>query len=343
MNASDDVWNHKYGLPTGIGDVIGTVAHACVGLGAIAWGTRTLRAPFVPPSWGERAAYLWAGFWEALGPVIMVADPATCYHSMACKQRNVTHLLATGFLWFGVLWDVLLHLHCHRRRQQQLHVQQRWSSVPLSPSSSSSSSSAVAVAAAPGQLKMMILCQSLGIGLWSNLVPAYLLYAHDHDTMTTDDDSENVLHQNAALAMALVGILRLILPWIPSLHVLHGAAMITLGYFMMLAGPSIREWWVVHHKLSGANLSGMAMALSAVTMLLMLLLPPTWVLRSLLAIRWPGCGRRRRHRRRQGRRCCWPTCCCGCCEDHHPVATSPAHLPTTTSPEAEAVVPTSGV
>jgi hypothetical protein len=87
-------------------DVIGSIAHACVGLGSLTWGTRCLMS-FEPNTRAERFGYLWSGFWEAFGPFFLLAVPDLCYNSIHCYQRNVTHMLASASIWFGVGWDIV--------------------------------------------------------------------------------------------------------------------------------------------------------------------------------------------------------------------------------------------
>src|SRR5262249_14722146 len=83
-----------YPLPAGFGDLVGTVAHFAVGLGVLWWARRCFGQMFAPPFFqygtrAERLTFVWCAFWEALGPVVLLAVPATCYHSLECFQRNV--------------------------------------------------------------------------------------------------------------------------------------------------------------------------------------------------------------------------------------------------------------
>ena len=213
MNSTTD-----YPLPAGIGDIIGTIAHISVGLAGMLWGLRCLirNDAFEEGTRMEKLIYLWSAFWEVVGTIPLMLIPELCYHSLACYQRNVTHVLAGSCMAIGVLWDWAL-------QKLQIPRKDNW-----------------------------------GIAIMSSILPAYFLYFHDYDKMEAGDDSELIVHQNAMLMFAMMGLIRLLLPLCPtaaaSLRPIYALTSISLGWLMFLAGPSPREE-LVAEGFSGTNIS----------------------------------------------------------------------------------------
>src|SRR5579864_2215401 len=98
----------SYPLPETTGDIVGSIAHACVGIVLIIWGSKCL-AGFSSKNHLERFLYIWIGFWEFIGPVFLLSIPELCYHSQTCLKRNLTHVLASFSVWLGVVWDIIFH------------------------------------------------------------------------------------------------------------------------------------------------------------------------------------------------------------------------------------------
>src|SRR5579885_1973454 len=105
MNSTEN-----YPLPAGMGDIIGTIAHMGVGIAGILWGLRCIlkNDAFEHGTKAEKVTYLVSAFWEVVGTIPLMTIPELCYHSLACYQRNVTHVLAGSCMFLGVIWDILL-------------------------------------------------------------------------------------------------------------------------------------------------------------------------------------------------------------------------------------------
>lgn len=232
-SSHDSAWSTEFSLPSGIGDVIGTLAHTSVGISALVLGTWLIlvRNFEVHNKW-ERVCYLTAAFWEGIGPLIMLTFPSTCYYSKECFQRNISHMLASVFLAGGVVWDYT----CEKCFSNKPPVNSR----------------------RVAGTRFLGMDKHLAYSLLSNIIPGLILYSHDHDAnvnmQAKEDDSENVIHQNVSICMILIGLLRLGMMYYPWMRMWHGWLSIVLGGLMINAGPIIREAWVAI-DLSGHNIS----------------------------------------------------------------------------------------
>jgi hypothetical protein len=235
-----------YPLPAWLGNWIGTIAHVSVGLSCLLWAfycskslglTATEHPCSVFGSPWERRLFAWVGFWEAVGPVFLVAIPALCYQAVACHQRNMTHLLAAISVFGGVAWDVLWERTSVTRVEGD--------GLPNGSSN---------------KTHWSMIGRDLGLAVFSSLVPAWFLFFHDHDsahnTMADGDDAENVIHEYLSIVMGIAGFLRMLMrhEWFGERFMpLYLVVFACIGTHFIAAGPLTRVAFVRGLGLNGIN------------------------------------------------------------------------------------------